>query len=418
MISITKSDHWLFGMNAADHNHKKFNVNKSLCISGINEVLIFRMNDVHYMKLALKLAAKGQGYASPNPMVGAVLVKQNRIIGQGYHRCCGENHAEVNAIENATEDVEGSTLYVTLEPCCHHGRTPPCTDRIIQHKIARVVIGSVDSNPQVACRGIRTLQQSGIEVESGVLEREYRAFNEVFFHYMETGLPFVTIKYAQTLDGRIATAEGQSQWISSPPSLKFVHRLRARHDAILVGVGTVLQDDPELTVRLVRGRNPIRIVVDSHLKIPESAKLLRTASQTQTIIATTQNSTAPRAKLLAEMGAHILRIDADAQGRVNLKKLLEAMASRNVSSVLVEGGSQIITSFLKHNLANRLIAVIAPKILGRGTDAVGDLQISDLGAARKLTFQKVSRLGEDIIIDSRLAQPRQKTAGGPDAIDS
>ena len=360
------------------------------------------MNDVHYMKLALKLAAKGHGYTSPNPMVGAVLVKQNRIIGQGYHQCCGENHAEVNAIESAVENVEGSTLYVTLEPCCHQGKTPPCTDRIIQHKIARVVIGTNDSNPQVSCRGVHSLQQSGIDVKSGVLEHECRALNEVFFHYMETGLPFVTIKYAQTLDGRIATAKGQSQWISSPPSLKFVHRLRARHDAILVGVGTVLQDDPELTVRLVRGRNPIRIVVDSHLKITESAKLLRTAFQTQTMIATTQNSTSPRAKLLAAMGAHILRIDADAQGKVDLKKLLKALASRNISSVLVEGGSQIITSFLQQNLVNRLVAVIAPKILGRGTDAVGDLQISDLGAARMLSLKKVARLGHDIVIDSRL----------------
>ncbi|MFO7569311.1 MAG: bifunctional diaminohydroxyphosphoribosylaminopyrimidine deaminase/5-amino-6-(5-phosphoribosylamino)uracil reductase RibD, partial [Smithellaceae bacterium] len=312
------------------------------------------MNDEFYMNLALKLAAKGRGYASPNPMVGAVLVKHDRIIGQGYHQCCGKNHAEVNAIENTTESAEGSTLYVTLEPCCHHGKTPPCTDRIIKDKIARVVIGTGDSNPRVSCQGIRILQQNGIEVKSGVLEKACRTLNEVFFHYMETGLPFVTIKYASTLDGRIATACGRSQWISSPPSLKFVHRLRARHDAILVGVGTVLLDDPELTVRLVRGRNPVRIVVDSHLKIPDSAKLIVTAAQITTIIATTRSLADPRAQDLSARGAQILTIDADAQGRVDLAKLLKALAARNISSLLVEGGSQIITSFLRENLVNRL----------------------------------------------------------------
>src|SRR5665647_1281688 len=186
------------------------------------------MNDEHYMNLAMKLAAKGRGYASPNPMVGAVIVKNERIIGQGYHQCCGQN---------PTEDVTGSTLYVTLEPCCHSGKTPPCTDRIIQHKIARVVIGATDSNPLVSCQGIQCLQSAGIETKTGILEDECRDLNEVFFHFMETGLPFVTVKYAQTLDGRIATVTGQSQWISSAPSLKFTHKLRAQHDAILVGVG-------------------------------------------------------------------------------------------------------------------------------------------------------------------------------------
>ena len=259
------------------------------------------MEDKDYMQMALKLAAKGKGYASPNPMVGAVLVKDGQIIGQGYHQCCGQNHAEVNAIENATETVAGSTLYVTLEPCCHHGKTPPCTDRIIKQGIARVVIGTTDANPKVSCRGVSLLQAAGIEVSTGVLESQCRKLNEVFFHFMETGLPFVTLKYAQTLDGRIATAQGQSQWISSPASLKFVHRLRARHDAILVGIGTVLQDDPELTVRLVRGRNPVRVVVDSQLRIPLTSKLISSASNTQTLIATTRRPADTRARDLAAL---------------------------------------------------------------------------------------------------------------------
>src|SRR5450759_5451299 len=187
------------------------------------------MNDEDYMELALKLAAKGRGHVSPNPMVGAVIVKNNRIISQGYHQRFGKDHAEINAIKNAREDIAGSTLYVTLEPCCHEGKTPPCIDSIIEHKIARVVIGTIDSNPLVSCAGINYLQSRGIEVKTGVLENDCRKLNEVFFHFMETKLPFVTVKYAQTLDGRIATATGQSQWISSATSLKFTHKLRAAH---------------------------------------------------------------------------------------------------------------------------------------------------------------------------------------------
>ena len=221
------------------------------------------MNDEYYMKLAISLAQKGCGYVSPNPMVGAVIVKNGRIIGRGYHKRFGGNHAEINALKNAVEDVAASTLYVTLEPCCHEGKTPPCIDSIVEHKIARVVIGTIDPNPLVSCQGINYLQSLGIEVKIGVLENNCRKLNEVFFHFMKTGLPFVTIKYAQTLDGRIATATGESQWISSEASLKYTHQLRASHDAILVGAGTVIKDNPELKVRLVRGRNPLRVIVDS-----------------------------------------------------------------------------------------------------------------------------------------------------------
>ncbi|MFA5756240.1 MAG: bifunctional diaminohydroxyphosphoribosylaminopyrimidine deaminase/5-amino-6-(5-phosphoribosylamino)uracil reductase RibD, partial [Smithellaceae bacterium] len=245
------------------------------------------MNDEEYMKLAIKLAAKGRCYASPNPMVGAVIVKNGQIIGRGYHQCCGQNHAEVNAIADAKGKVAGSTLYVTLEPCCHSGKTPPCTDLIIRHKIRRVVIAAADSNPLVSCRGIACLENAEIKVTRGVLEAESRSLNEVFFHFMETGLPFITVKYAQTLDGRIATATGKSQWISSPASLKFAHRLRAEHDAILVGIGTVLRDNPTLTVRLVRGRNPLRVIVDSNLATPADANVMRNLSETPTLIATT-----------------------------------------------------------------------------------------------------------------------------------
>ena len=363
------------------------------------------MNDEHYMKLALKLAAKGRGYASPNPMVGAVLVRDDRIIGQGYHQCCGENHAEVNAIQSATENVTGSTLYVTLEPCCHSGKTPPCTDRIIQHKIARVVIGVVDSNPLVSCQGINGLQSAGIEIKTGVLEDECRDLNEVFFHFMETGLPFVTVKYAQTLDGRIATATGQSQWISSPASLKLAHQLRAEHDAILVGIGTVLKDNPALTVRRVRGRNPLRIVVDSKLTISADANVMQNLSKAPTVIVTTKTSSDPRYQTLASAGAELITVDSDEGNHVDLKKLFHLLAARNISSVLIEGGAQIITSILKANLANRLVAVIAPKILGKGIEAIGELDIRDLKEAKILSVRSVLKKGADVIIDSRLLSP-------------
>ena len=360
------------------------------------------MNDEQFMKLALKLAAKGRGYASPNPMVGAVIVKKGRIIGQGWHRCCGENHAEVNAIQSATENVAGSTMYVTLEPCCHSGKTPPCTDLIIQKKIKRVVIGTADSNPLVSCKGINRLKATGIEVKAGVLEDQCRSLNEVFFHFMETGLPFVTVKYAQTLDGRIATATGQSQWISSPASLKFAHQLRAEHDAILVGIGTVLKDNPTLTVRMVRGRNPLRIVVDNCLAVTTEFNVMQDLSRTPTLIATTKSASDPAFRALAKAGAEMIRVRSDENNHVNLKQLLQLLAARNISSVLIEGGAQIITSALKENLANRLVTVIAPKILGKGIEAVGDLNIRNLEKAKKLSVRSVAKKGSDVIMDCRV----------------
>ncbi len=359
-------------------------------------------NDEHYMHSALKLARKGKGYVSPNPLVGAVIVKDGRIIGQGYHKRYGDHHAEINAIKNASEDVAGATLYVNLEPCCHEGKTPPCVDSIIKHKIGKVVIGSIDSNPLVSCGGLNYLESRGIAVKTGILEKECRSLNETFFHYMETGLPFVTVKYAQTFDGRIATLSGQSQWISSEASRKFAHQLRAEHDAILVGAQTVIQDNPELTVRHVRGHNPLRVVVDSGLRIPLKAKILQNQSAAQTLIATTKTADDPHFQRIAASGVEIITIDADTQGRVDLKKLFKILAARGISSLLVEGGAQIITSALQNDLVTRLVAIIAPKIIGSGIEAIGDLRISDLEHAKILSFQKIKRLGPDIAIDSRL----------------
>jgi len=361
------------------------------------------MIDEYFMKMALKLAQRGRGYVSPNPLVGAVLVKEGKIIGQGYHRRFGGPHAEINAIRDARQDVAGSTLYVTLEPCCHEGKTPPCVDSIIAHKIARVVIGPIDPNPVVACQGVHRLRESGIEVKTGVLADECRKINEVFFHYMETGTPFITIKYAQTLDGRIATLSGRSQWISCPASLKFSHRLRAQHDAIVVGCKTAIQDNPELTVRLVRGRNPVRVIVDSHLKIPLKAKVFQNTAEAPTILATTCGKNHPRWARLSALGVEIIPVSADGQGHVDLKKLFKKLAQKGISSILIEGGSKIITSALKQNLAQRIVAIVAPKIIGKGIEAVGDLNIKTLESAKKISVEKVLRLGDDIIIDGRLS---------------
>jgi len=360
-------------------------------------------NHEYYMRLALKLAQKGRGFVSPNPLVGALIVKDGQIIGRGYHQRYGDHHAEVNAFQDAGKNVAGATLYVTLEPCCHKGKTPPCVDSILEHKIKRVIIGAVDSNPLVSCQGINYLQSKGIEVITGILEQECRKLNEVFFHYMETGLPFVTLKYAQTLDGRIATATGQSKWISSPAAIKFAHRLRAEHDAILVGSGTVLQDNPELTVRHVRGRNPLRVIVDSKLEIPLQAKILAVTAQAQTLIATTKKADDHQFKQFQDRGAEIITVAADKNGNVDLKKLLKILAAKNISSVLVEGGAKIITSILRNNLSNRLITIISPKILGEGISAVGDLHITSLASAKKLFIKKIKKIGSDIMIDSRLA---------------
>jgi diaminohydroxyphosphoribosylaminopyrimidine deaminase/5-amino-6-(5-phosphoribosylamino)uracil reductase len=358
--------------------------------------------DEFYMKTALRLARKGEGRTSPNPMVGAVIVRGNRIIGQGYHREFGGKHAEIRAIESAFGNIRGATFYITLEPCGHFGKTPPCLDRILEANPSRVVVGSADPNPRVAGKTVRSLRRHGIEVTTGILEKECRALNEVFFKYMTTGYPFVTVKYAQTLDGRIATRSGHSRWISSPPSLKLAHRLRSLHDSILVGAGTVLKDDPELTCRLVKGRNPRRVIVDSSLEIPLSSRILLDQDRAKTMIFTTASDHREKLKILSDRGVDIRVVEGDQSGRINLRELLRALGQEGISSVLVEGGSRIITSFLKARLADRLVIITAPKITGKGIEAVGDLGIDDLDRAVRLEIKKIIRKGDDIVLDARM----------------
>jgi diaminohydroxyphosphoribosylaminopyrimidine deaminase/5-amino-6-(5-phosphoribosylamino)uracil reductase len=357
------------------------------------------MNDEHYMKMALALAKKGVPLASPNPLVGAVIVRKGRIIGKGWHRCCGENHAEINAIENATESVRGSTLYLNLEPCSHHGRTPPCADRIVSEKPARVVIGTADPNPLVSGRGIARLRKSGIETCVGILEQQCRDLNEVFFKYIRTCTPFVTLKFAQSIDGKIATATGHSRWISSEQSRVYAHRLRRSHDAILVGAGTVEKDDPELTCRLVRGQDPLRIVLDSKLRMPLNARILQDQDRAKTVVFTTPVYDRKKMAGLMDRGieSHVI-----GGGRgVDLSAVLEQLGKRQVSSLLVEGGAEVLTSFIRERLADRIIIISAPKIFGKGTDAIGDLMVKTVDQAIPLAVRKISRSGGDILVDAR-----------------
>jgi diaminohydroxyphosphoribosylaminopyrimidine deaminase / 5-amino-6-(5-phosphoribosylamino)uracil reductase len=360
------------------------------------------VTDEFYMKRALRLALKGEAWVSPNPMVGAVIVKKGRIIGEGYHQKFGGDHAEINALNHASESIKGATIYINLEPCTHYGKTPPCIESVIAAKPARVVIGAPDANPIVAGKGIEALKRHGIKTTVGILEESCKELNERFFKFMLTGTPFVTLKFAQSIDGRIATASGHSRWISSEQSLKFAHALRSHHDAVLVGLGTLSKDDPELTVRLVRGRNPLRIVVDSHLRMSLDARILKDQDKAKTIVATTHNADREKRARLMDLGIEVLAVDTDKDRRVDLMRLLLELGKRNISSVLVEGGAAIITSILAEQLPDRVVIIIAPKIVGKGLDAIGDLGIKSINESLKITYRKVRRLGDDLIIDGRI----------------
>jgi diaminohydroxyphosphoribosylaminopyrimidine deaminase/5-amino-6-(5-phosphoribosylamino)uracil reductase len=358
------------------------------------------------MRQALALARRGAGRTSPNPMVGAVIVRGERVIGRGYHRYFGGQHAEVNALESASEDVAGATLYVTLEPCCHHGKTPPCTDAIIRHGIGRVVIGMLDPFPEMQGKSMTLLREHGIEVTVGVLEDACRALNEAYLKHVTTGRPLVTLKFAQTLDGRIATTTRDSKWLSSEASRRLAHRLRAESDAVMIGAGTARADDPELTVRLARGRNPLRLVLDSKLmKTPTEAKLLAGQKDAPTLIVAARGADAARAAELCRHGAEVLFVEADAQGKVDLVHMLELLGQRGIASLLVEGGAGLITALLQQKLADRLVVFVTPRIMGSGIEAVGELNIAEVSRTIPLSFEKVSRLGGDVVIRARIDYP-------------
>ncbi|MCR4290519.1 MAG: bifunctional diaminohydroxyphosphoribosylaminopyrimidine deaminase/5-amino-6-(5-phosphoribosylamino)uracil reductase RibD [Candidatus Scalindua sp.] len=359
-------------------------------------------DDNYYMGIAIRLAGRGLGKTSPNPVVGAVIVANGKIIGQGYHKRCGDHHAEINAINSAKKNIKGSTFYITLEPCSHYGRTPPCVDALIQENPGRVVVGSLDPNPEVNGKGIKILRSKDIKVDVGIRESECMQLNEHYFKFVKTGMPYVTVKYAQTLDGRIATKSGDSQWISSEASRRYVHRLRSINGGIMVGVGTVAVDNPQLTVRHVKGKNPFRIIVDSKLRIPIKSSVLTDANSHLTIIATTSNAPARKIEAVKKLGVEVLVVNRERTGRVSLSDLLRKLGKREIMSVLVEGGSEIITSLLKAGFVDKMIIPIAPKIVGKGLEAIGDLNINKINKAIRFSSFTTMRKGDDIIFEGTI----------------
>ena len=360
--------------------------------------------DIKYMRRALTLARKGVGKTAPNPAVGCVIVKDDRIIGEGWHRLAGGPHAEVHALEKAGEAARGADVYVTLEPCCHTGKTSPCVDTLIRAGVGRVVAGMIDPNPKVSGKGLKTLADAGIETISGVLEHECRAINRPFIKHVTTGLPFVTYKCAMTLDGNIATATGESRWISCEQSRRYAHRMRAARDAIMVGVDTIIADNPQLTVRHVKGRNPTRVIVDTHLRTPESVGVIDGSSTNMTIIATTVSD--PGAHLrYTQQGATIL-VCEELDRRVSISDLLLKLGRTGIQSILLEGGSRLAGDMLKHSLIDEFVFFVAPKILGSDGFAPFALHgITRIDDAVKLHFGHVAHIGQDLIIHAYPGRP-------------
>jgi diaminohydroxyphosphoribosylaminopyrimidine deaminase/5-amino-6-(5-phosphoribosylamino)uracil reductase len=357
------------------------------------------MNDEHWMRRALRLAEKGRGRTSPNPMVGAVLVKNGKLIAEGFHAKAGGAHAEVVAIERARNEAADSTLYLNLEPCTHVGKTPPCAPLVVQAGIKRAVIGMKDPNPLVQGRGVEILQHSGIEVTLGVLEEECLRLNEAFSKYINNKEPFVILKVATTLDGRIATREGESKWISNEDSRRVVYRLRDGVDGVIVGIGTVLKDDPRLTARIPKGRDPYRVILDSSLRIPEDAQVLHEPFS-KTIIAATEKVPVDKMERLHKRGVQVLQLDSD-KGRVNLVSLLRHLGEMGMMSLLVEGGSQVNGSFLDQGLIDKILFFLGPKLLGdpQALGIFGGKGSSDLQRAVSLRDLRTKKIGEDLLVE-------------------
>lgn len=331
-------------------------------------------------------------------MVGAVLVKGERVVGEGYHARAGEPHAEIIAMRKAGDEADGATLYINLEPCNHYGKTPPCAPALIEAGVKRVVIGMEDPNPLVKGRGLERLRRGGLEVEVGILEEECKVLNEAFSKYIQTREPFVILKIASTLDGKIATAFGESKWITGEASRRLVHHLRDGVDGILVGVGTILKDDPLLTTRMKGGRDPLRVILDSRLRIPEEAQVV-TRKPERTILATTESAPRERMEAFERKGVRVLILDSS-QGRVNLKSLLLKLGEMEMTSLLVEGGSEVNGSFLKEGLIDKILLFLSPRFLGgKAIGIFGGEGIERLEEALCLDRLKMKRVGEDILLE-------------------
>lgn len=365
-----------------------------------------RDQDGRFMRLALELASRGGSSTRPNPLVGAVVVREGRVVGSGYHRRPGGPHAEALALAEAGELARGATLYVNLEPCCHQDkRTPPCAEAIIRAGIARVVYATGDPNPKVCGRGGRALSEAGVQVESGLMAEESETMNEVYGKYMATGLPFVTLKLAMSLDGRIALASGESRGLSCPESLQRVHRMRMESEAVLVGAGTVLADDPELTVRLVdnpESKQPTRFVVDSTLRSPLDRKVWD-QSAAKTVLATTSRADEGKLQELDKREIEVWTIDPDSEGRVDLGKLVRKMGLHEYYTLLVEGGGRVAASMLKAGLVDKAAFFYTPRIVGaEGSPAVGGLGIDSLKKTPALGDITYINIGQDLLAEGSI----------------
>ena len=362
----------------------------------------FILTDHDYMQAALSLAVKGCGRVSPNPMVGAVIVKDGRIIGQGYHQNYGGLHAERNAFADCAESPHGATLYVTLEPCCHYGKTPPCTEAIIENKISRVVIGSPDPNPLVGGKGVKILREHGIEVTEGILEEECNRLNEVFLHYIRTKTPYVIMKYAMTMDGKIATFSGKSKWITGEASRKRVHEDRNRYSAIMVGVGTVLADNPMLNCRIPDGINPIRIICDIILRTPLASDIVKTARDIRTIIVCSCSDNEKKKPYL-DVGCEIIEVPPK-NGHIDLSILMKLLGAHGIDSIILEGGASLNMSALESGIVKKVQAYIAPKLFGgaQSKSPIGGMGIEAPDSAVMLSPPVITRIGDDILLESEV----------------
>lgn len=358
--------------------------------------------DRHYMRMALRLALKAAGRTSPNPMVGAVLVKQGEVVATGYHKVAGDDHAEIVALKRAGDRAKGATLYINLEPCSHHGRTPPCTTSLIRAGIRVVVAGLKDPNPLVRGRGLRQLRRAGIEARVGVLEQQCRVLNEAFAKYITRGLPFVMLKLAASLDGKIAAASGKARWISSEESRRVVHRLRNQVDAVLVGAGTVVTDDPQLTCRILGGRNPWRVVLDARLRIPLSAKLLGLRDPQKTIIVTSLSAAERKIRALEDLGVQVWRLEAR-NGRIPWLPCLKKLSATGIISVMIEGGAITAAWALQEKIVDKLLFFYAPKILGgEGRVMIDGLDVMRVRDALSVHDLQVKKTGADVLVSGYL----------------
>ena len=359
--------------------------------------------DIRHMRSALEIAAGGVGWVSPNPLVGCVIVQDGEVVGRGYHQRFGGPHAEVHALREAGSLARGAVLYVNLEPCCHTGKTPPCVDAVLQAQVGRVVVAMRDPNPRVDGGGCSRLESAGVEVTVGVCEAEARRLNEAFIKYITTRRPFVTSKSAITLDGKIATRSGASRWITGAAARAAGHQLRHANDAILVGIGTVLQDDPQLTTRLPgqRGANPLRIVVDSTLRLAPRAQVADVAADRRTLVATTEQAADAKMRALRERDVEVIQLPTCGDGRVNLDALGALLGQRGVASVLVEGGAVLTAALLRQRLIDKMVFFVAPKIIGGdGISVFGPCEVDTMEQALSLRNLTSRQVGDDLMLEA------------------